>query len=82
MIEAMNDIVKAGKLGKVAHVELCCYYHMRSKRTDADTTPPAGFDYDLWTGPAPLRVVRHMVTAMARRGRCRRRRWSVRRRRR
>src|SRR5213075_3327086 len=26
LIEARNDVVKAGKLGKVGLVEICCYY--------------------------------------------------------
>lgn len=61
LIEAMNDIVKTGKLGKISHVEMCCYYHMRSNRTDADTTPPATFDYGMWSGPAPARPYNPIV---------------------
>ena len=61
LIEAVNDIIRTGKLGKISHVEMCCYYHMRSNRTDADTTPPATLDYDFWTGPAPLRPYNPMV---------------------
>ncbi len=55
LIEAMNDIIKAGKLGKISHVEIYCYYHMRSKKNDAAATPPPTFDYEMWTGPAPMR---------------------------
>lgn len=61
LIEAVNDIIKTGRLGRISHVEMCCYYHMRSNRTDPDTTPPATLDYDLWTGPAPLRPYNPMV---------------------
>jgi predicted dehydrogenase len=55
LIEARNEIIKAGKLGKIAHAELCCYYHMRSRDTSPDTTPPDYLDYEMWTGPAPMR---------------------------
>lgn len=55
LIEAMNDIIKAGKLGKISHVEIYCYYHMRSKKNEPAGTPPANFDYEMWTGPAPMR---------------------------
>ena len=61
LIEAMNDIVKTGKLGKISHVEMCCYYHMRSRSTAPDATAPANLDYELWTGPAPLRPYNPIV---------------------
>ncbi len=54
LIEALNDIVKAGKLGTVAHADICCYYHMRRKNHPANTAPPEHLDFDFWTGPAPL----------------------------
>ena len=55
LIEARNDIVKSGKLGKVGLVEIYCYYHMRNTTPVPDTTPPDNLDYEMWTGPAPLR---------------------------
>jgi predicted dehydrogenase len=58
LVEARNEIIKSGKLGKIAHVEICCYYHMRSRATAADapdTQPPEHLDYEMWTGPAPMR---------------------------
>lgn len=54
LIEAKDRIIKAGLLGKVAHVEICCYYHMRSKENPPVETPPAHLDFEMWTGPAPL----------------------------
>ena len=30
LIEAKKNIVDAGLLGKVSHVEMCCYLHMRN----------------------------------------------------
>jgi predicted dehydrogenase len=55
LIEAMNDVIKAGRLGKISHVEIYCYYHMRSKKNAPAASPPPTFDYEMWTGPAPLR---------------------------
>ena len=53
--EAREQIVKAGRLGKVGLVEICSYYHMRSRSQAADCPPPDYLDYEMWTGPAPLR---------------------------
>jgi len=61
LIEAREDIVKAGRLGTIGHVEICCYYHMRASGNPADSAPPAHLDYDLWTGPAPMRPYNEMV---------------------
>ena len=55
LAEARENIVKAGKLGKIALVEVYCYYHMRATGNPPDTQPPATFDYEMWTGPAPMR---------------------------
>ena len=56
LIEARDKVIKAGLLGKVSHVEICCYYHMRSRDTSvASGTPPENLDYEMWTGPAPMR---------------------------
>jgi predicted dehydrogenase len=55
--EAKERIVDAGLLGEVAHAEVCCYYHMRTRKTpeQAKAPVPEGLDWDLWTGPAPMR---------------------------
>jgi len=55
LIEARDRIIKEGKLGKIGHVEICCYYHMRARGNPPDTAPPAHLNYEMWTGPAPLR---------------------------
>ena len=55
LIEAKKNIVDAGLLGKVAHVEMCCYYHMRNNGNPPVQAVPDFFDYEMWTGPAPLR---------------------------
>ena len=55
LIEAKKNIVSTGMLGKVGHVEICCYYHMRANGNPPVTAVPDYFDYEAWTGPAPLR---------------------------
>src|SRR5262249_37526294 len=55
LVEAKKNIVDAGRLGKVAHVEICCYYHMRANGNPPLSAVPDYFDYETWTGPAPLR---------------------------
>lgn len=55
LIEAKKNIVDAGMLGKIHHVEICCYYHMRKDSNPPVQTVPDFFDYNMWTGPAPLR---------------------------
>ncbi len=61
LIEARNDIVKSGKLGQIHHVEIYCYYHMRARENPMDATPPANLDYEMWTGPAPMRPYNSLV---------------------
>jgi len=55
LVEAKKNIVDAGLLGKIHHVEICCYYHMRNESNPPLQAIPDFFDYDMWTGPAPLR---------------------------
>lgn len=55
LIDAKREIVDAGKLGKIKHVEMCCYYPMRNNTTPPVQAVPEYFDYDMWTGPAPMR---------------------------
>lgn len=55
LIDAKKNIVDAGLLGKISHVEMCCYYHMRSNGNPPVTAVPDFFDYEMWTGPAPMR---------------------------
>ncbi len=54
LIEAKRDIIEAGLLGKISHVEICCYYHMRRRGTYPEIPVPANLDYEMWTGPAPM----------------------------
>ncbi len=61
LIEARDRFLKTGALGKIALVETYCYYHMRSAENPPDTAPPEYFDYDFWTGPAPMRPYNKLV---------------------
>jgi predicted dehydrogenase len=55
LIDAKKNIVDAGLLGKISHVEMCCYYHMRNNGNPPNQPVPDFFDYEMWTGPAPMR---------------------------
>jgi predicted dehydrogenase len=61
LIEARDSIIKEGKLGKVGLVEIYCYYHMRARDNPPDATPPENLDYEMWTGPAPMRPYNKLV---------------------
>jgi len=55
LVECRKNVIDAGLLGNVAHAEVCCYYHMRANGSPPVTAAPDHLDYELWTGPAPLR---------------------------
>ncbi len=55
LIQAKKDIIDTGMLGKIAHVEMYCYYHMRNNGNPPIQAVPDFFDYEMWTGPAPMR---------------------------
>ena len=55
LIDAKKNIVDAGLLGNVHHVEMCCYFPMRANGNPAVQPVPEFLDYEMWTGPAPLR---------------------------
>jgi predicted dehydrogenase len=61
LIEAKDRFIREGKLGKIALVEIYCYYHMRATENPPDTDPPPNLDYEMWTGPAPLRPYNALV---------------------
>jgi len=59
--EAKERYIDSGTLGMVAQVDICCFYHMRATENPPDTTAPANLDYDMWTGPAPMRPYNKLV---------------------
>ncbi len=56
-----NRIIKEGKLGTIGLVEIYCYYHMRATTNPPDAPPPDYLDYEMWTGPAPMRPYNELV---------------------
>lgn len=61
LIDAKKRFIDTGALGKIAHAEICCYYHMRNRSNPPNEAPPSHLDYDMWTGPAPLRPYNNIV---------------------
>lgn len=55
LVDSKKRVVEAGLLGTVGHVDMCCYYHMRANGNPPVEPVPDFLDYELWTGPAPLR---------------------------
>ncbi len=55
LVEAKREIIDSGKLGAIGHVEVCCYYHMRANGNPPVEEVPDFLDYEMWTGPAPMR---------------------------
>jgi predicted dehydrogenase len=54
-LDAKKNVIEAGLLGKIGQVDVCCYYHMRANGNPPESPVPDYFDYEMWTGPAPLR---------------------------
>jgi predicted dehydrogenase len=61
LVEAKKEIIDEGRLGKIGLVEIYCYYHMRTSENPPDTDPPPNLDYEMWTGPAPMRPYNKLV---------------------
>ena len=55
LIDVKKQIVDEGRLGKIGQVDVCCYFHMRANGNPPLEPVPDYFDYEMWTGPAPLR---------------------------
>ncbi len=56
LIEARDKVLTSGMIGKIGHVDICCYFHMRANDNPPDgAAVPAHLAYEMWTGPAPLR---------------------------
>src|SRR5512143_1315967 len=61
LVEARNDVVRADRLGRVGLVEIYSYYPSHSDPNPPDVAPPATLDWEMWTGPAPLRPYNALV---------------------
>jgi predicted dehydrogenase len=54
-------VLREGLLGKLGLVEIYFFYHMRARENPPDTDPPEYLDYEMWTGPAPMRPYNALV---------------------
>jgi predicted dehydrogenase len=61
LVEARDNIIRAGKLGTAGLVEIYCYYPSRTALNIPDSDPPDYLDYEMWTGPAPMRPYNRLV---------------------
>ncbi|MCI0640580.1 MAG: Gfo/Idh/MocA family oxidoreductase [Gemmataceae bacterium] len=61
LVEARDTILKENRLGRIALVEIYCYYHMRARENPPNSDPPEHLDYEMWTGPAPMRPYNSLV---------------------
>jgi predicted dehydrogenase len=61
LVEAKERYIDTGALGKIAQVDICCFYHMRATENPPDAAPPPNLDYEMWTGPAPMRPYNKLV---------------------
>jgi predicted dehydrogenase len=61
LIDARDKVIREGLLGDIAYAEVYCYYHMRARQSPMPKDPPATLDYEMWTGPAPMRPYTEMV---------------------
>jgi predicted dehydrogenase len=61
LVRARDRVIREGRLGTIGHVDIHCYYHMRATANPPDTAPPDNLDYEMWTGPAPMRPYNALV---------------------
>jgi predicted dehydrogenase len=61
LVNARDRVIREGRLGTIGLVEIYCYYHMRARQNPPDSQPPANLDYEMWTGPAPMRPYNSLV---------------------
>ena len=61
LVRARDRVIREGRLGTIGLVDIHCYYHMRATANPPDTAPPENLDYEMWTGPAPMRPYNALV---------------------
>jgi len=61
LIEARDEILRAGRLGRVGHVETYGYFPLMYTKNPREIPPPPSLDYERWTGPAPMRPYNELV---------------------
>ncbi|MEO6002042.1 MAG: Gfo/Idh/MocA family oxidoreductase [Opitutus sp.] len=55
LAEARDKYLRSGKIGQVGLIETYSYLHGRPNEVVHEGLPPAHLNYELWTGPAPMR---------------------------
>ncbi len=60
LLEARDRYIAPGVLGRIAHVEIYCYSG-GAAQNPPDIAPPDYLDYEMWTGPAPMRPYNAML---------------------
>ena len=55
LAEARDKYLRSGKLGAIGLIETYSYLTGRPADVLPDKAPPAHLDYEMWTGPAPMR---------------------------
>ena len=58
---ARDRFIREGRLGTIAHVEIYCYYHMRTRENPPDIAAPATLDWEFYQGPAPARAFNKLI---------------------
>src|ERR1043166_4377552 len=48
LLEAKRQFLEGGRLGKIGHVEMCCYFHMRANGNPPLEPVPDSLDYEMW----------------------------------
>ena len=61
LAQARDRFIREGKLGKISQVEICCYYEMRRNAKAENCPPPGHLDFEMWTGPAPMRPFNPLI---------------------
>lgn len=68
LMEAKSKVIDEGLLGKIGQVEICCYHGMGRHRTAPESSPPEHLDFEMWTGPAPMRPYNNLIHSKSWRG--------------
>ena len=61
LVTARDRVIREGRLGTIGLVEIYCYYRMRARGNPPDAAPPENLNYEMWTGPAPMRPYNEWV---------------------
>jgi predicted dehydrogenase len=65
LIEARDQVLRAGELGRVGHVETYGYFPLMYTRNFCEVAFLSIFDYEMWMGSAPLRPYNELVHSIS-----------------